>query len=174
MKKKSGFTLVELLVVLVIFGIIVMLASSISLKNKNRWDLRGVSRGITATFYEMKQRASRENLPCRISFSRNAYSTWSCNEVAGFRSWVKIKDIPIGTSDKLFVFQGAGYPDIAIDSKGMVYSTTNASPIVLVLNNIQTIELRSNIQGESFGDKFTISLYPYGGINVKATLSKTF
>jgi len=175
MKKQRGFSLVELMVGIVILGVIVMLATTISMKTRYRWDLRGVARGITATYYQLKQRASRENLPCRISFSQNKYTTWGCLEVAGVRSWEKIEDIQFGIAKKLYIFEGGGYPDIAIDSRGMVYSTNDNTPVSLTLGNIQNIELRCPevIDGDS-GDKFTISLYPYGGINVKAILSKPF
>jgi len=174
MKKKSGFTLIELLVILAFIGIVVVMASSISLKNKNRWDLRGASREIASTYYEMKQRASKENLPFRISFSGNSLSTWSCVETGGVRSWQKIKDIPIGTIDKVFIHEGAKYPDIAIDSRGMIYTTSDNTPIDLTLASIQIIELRSPLQGSDFGDKSLISFYPIGGIHVESVLAKQF
>jgi prepilin-type N-terminal cleavage/methylation domain-containing protein len=176
MDKQKGFTLIEILAVLMLIGIIVVAIGGFSTKNKNRWDLRGTSRIITASYYELKQRASRENLPCRISFTRNSYSTWSCNEDAGgVRSWVKIRDIPLGTSNMIYVYEGAGYPDIAIDSRGMIFKTDDTTPISLTLSGMQTIELRSPLNyGGSSGDKFLITLYPIGGIDVQSILSQSF
>jgi prepilin-type N-terminal cleavage/methylation domain-containing protein len=175
MKKEKGVSLVELLVVITLIGIIVIMIANLSSKGKNRWDLRGISREITATYYELKQRAARENLPCRMSFSRDAYTTWGCVEAAGVRSWVKLRDISIGTSYNVFIHEGGGFPDFAIDSRGMIYTTSDASPIVMTLAGIQTIELRSPMEGNPLaGDKFVISLYPIGGIHVESFLAQAF
>jgi prepilin-type N-terminal cleavage/methylation domain-containing protein len=61
LKKQRGFTMIELLVVLLIIGVIATLTVNISMRNRHRWALRNTAREITSIFYQAKQMASREN-----------------------------------------------------------------------------------------------------------------
>ena len=51
-KKQKGFSLIELLLVLVLIGTLVAMTVNFSLRNKDRWSLRDTARDITSTYYQ--------------------------------------------------------------------------------------------------------------------------
>ncbi len=162
MKKRKGFTIVELLVVVTIIGLLAFLALGYSMRSKDRWTLRDLSREFSSSFYEMRMRAARENSPCIIEFnSSNTFSTWFLDGAL----WRKLKDFPTGEKvtiqkNPVGVITPNGKPGFAINSSGFI-----VDPITRQIIGTQTVVLRVP-RGIGF-DSIVISIFPYGGMRVE-------
>lgn len=175
MKKKSGFTLVELLVVLALMSVIVVVASGINYNARHRWTMSDFARDITTSYQQLKQLAAKENLPCRMKFSAQGFAMYrSQRGVGGVLSWVAdpIRAIDLGSTSTVYVKNDT--LDLAIDSRGFVYQTDDASPPLFNMIGPLTLEVRNpHRKGGNFGDRALITFYPFGGLNVQKTLSIT-
>ena len=155
MKKRKGFTLVETLVVLTLMGIIAALSVGYSLRTKERWTLRGISREVTSSYYEMRARASRENSPCKIEFNTNSFSTFFHDGAA----WQRIEDYDIG--EKVTISKAPNLkPGFAVNSSGFIID-----PDTRMIVGAQVITLSLN-RGAGV-DRVIISIFPYGGLRVE-------
>jgi type II secretion system protein H len=154
-KKQKGFSVVELLLVLLVVGLLASMAINISVRGKYRWALRGMAREITSTFYQAKQLASRENSPTMLSFTSTSYSYSRRRSGA----WVQISSEKFG--DKITATKtptsSAGF---AISPSGFLLN-----PDTMGIYGLQTIVL-SAPHGSQF-DTITINIYPYGGVRVQ-------
>lgn len=152
---RKGFTVVELLVVLLLIGVMVSMSIGISMRTSHRWALRGTAREITSMFYQAKQLASRENSLVMLDFTDDEYILLQSRN----NLWQRLK--------------GGRYGEKIIVSKTPVSNTGFAiSPSGILLNpdtkaiyGMQTIEIKSP-HGASF-DIIRINIYPYGGIRVQ-------
>jgi len=173
MRKKSGFTLIELLVTLALIGVIVVVAATINYNSRHRWTLSDFARDITISYYQLKQLASRENMPCRMKFSPQGFEMYrSQRDVLGVLSWVAtpIRTIDLGSSSTVFVENDD--LDLAIDSRGYVYQTDDVCTQPFIMAGIQTLDVRNpHRRGGNFGDRVLITFYPFGGLNVQKTKS---
>ena len=94
MMDKSGFTLMEMMIVISIIGII----SAIAIPNIIAWlpeyRLRSVTRDIVSCFQETKMKAVKENAIAAIFFNvgGNEYTAWVDNGAGGGISGNLIKD----------------------------------------------------------------------------------
>lgn len=155
MKRRKGFTIVEMLVVLTLMGIIAALSIGYSMRSKERWTLRGISREVTSSYYEMRARASRENSPCKIEFSANSYSTFFHDGVA----WIRINQYDIG--EKVTISKAPNVkPGFAINASGFIID-----PDTRMIVGAQVITLSLN-RGVGV-DRVIISIFPYGGLRVE-------
>ena len=155
MKRKKGFTVIEMLVVLTLMGIIAALSIGYSLRQKERWTLRGISREVTSSFYEMRSRASRENSPCKIEFNTNSFSTFFHDGAA----WIRLNRYDIG--EKVTISKTPNFkPGFAINSSGFIID-----PDTRMIVGAQVITLSLN-RGAGI-DRIIISVFPYGGLRVE-------
>jgi prepilin-type N-terminal cleavage/methylation domain-containing protein len=155
MKKKKGFTIVETLVVLALMGIIAALSIGYSLRSKERWTLRGISREVTSSYYEMRARASRENSPCKIEFDANSFTTFFHDGLA----WIRLNRYDIG--EKVTISKVPNFkPGFAVNSSGFIIDPDTR---MIVGAQVITLSLR---RGAGI-DRVIISIYPYGGLRVE-------
>ena len=174
MKKKSWFTLVELLVVLALMSVIVVVASGINYNARHRWTMSDFARDITTSYQQLRQFAAKENFPCRMKFSAQGFAMYRSQRVDGVLEWVTqpIRAIDLGPTSTVFVENDT--LDLAIDSRGYVYQANDNDPIVGNMTGIQTLDVRNpHRKGGSFGDRALITFYPFGGLNVQKNLSIT-
>jgi type II secretion system protein H len=158
LKKQTGFTIIELLLVLAIMGVIVVMTVNIGMRNRHRWALRNTAREITSIFYQAKQLASRENSPVLVDFSADEYALYSRRAGA----WGKLKGEKYG--EKLTVNKTPNdFTGFAIAPSGYLIKPDN--PETPVIYGMQTIVV-SAPHGVLF-DTITINIYPYGGIRVQ-------
>ncbi len=152
---RKGFTVVELLVVLLLIGVMVSMSIGISRRTSQRWALRGTAREITSMFYQAKQLASRENSLVMLDFTTNEYvlsesqnNVWLRLKSGKYNEKVTVSKTPISHSG------------FAISPSGMLLH-----PDTKAIYGMQTIEIKSP-NGASF-DFIRINVYPYGGIRVQ-------
>ena len=152
---RKGFSVVEMLVVLLVAGLLASLAINMSLRGKYRWSLRGTAREVTSAFYQAKQLASRENSPTMLDFSSNGYSyyrrrsgAWQLIRSEQFNAKITASKTPNTTTG------------FAISPSGFLLR-----PDTMALYGMQTIVL-STPHNSQF-DTISINIYPYGGVRVQ-------
>lgn len=156
-KKKKGFSLIELLLVLVFIGFFMAMTLNFSVRNKDRWALRDITREITSVYYQAKQRASRENASVRLDINANGYTYY----------WIKDGDWEVVKNEsfpkKITAITTA---DFKISSMGFLLDPAIINNTIL---STQTIVLTA--PRGAYVDRMTITIYPYGGLNVKKEFS---
>jgi prepilin-type N-terminal cleavage/methylation domain-containing protein len=150
-KKQKGFSLIELLLVLILIGTMVAMTVNFSLRNKDRWSLRDTARIITSAYYQGKQRAARENSTVRINVQAKEYDYYRNN--AGLWELLKQEFFP----EKVTAVTTA---DFLIGPSGFILD-----PVSFKIAGAQTISL-SAPRGSDV-DSMTITIYPYGGLRVE-------
>lgn len=155
LSKQKGFSVVELLVVLLFMGIIVAMAVNLSYRNRNRWALRGTAREITTFFHQAKSQASKENSPIMLDFQNNEYSLYTRRSNA----WVLQRSMPFGANVTMNKVP-ADHTGFAITSSGFLIK-----PDTMNIWGMQTLTLEAP-RGADI-DRIVITIYPYGGIRVQ-------
>jgi prepilin-type N-terminal cleavage/methylation domain-containing protein len=153
--RQKGFTVVELLLVLLFIGLLAAMAVNISMQSRNRWALRNTAREITSIFYQAKQLASRESEAVMIDFTADEYvlNLWRSG------AWERYKSGKYG--EKVTVSK------TPTDSTGFAISPSGfiLNPDTKVIWGMQTIVLQApHPRGM---DSMTINIYPYGGVRVQ-------
>lgn len=149
--KKNGYSLIELLLVMVLMGTIFTMSVNFSIRNKDRWSLRDTAREITSTYYQAKQRATRENSSVRITVEEDGYAYY-WNDAG---DWKALRDETFATK-----IAATSTADFLINPSGFIID-----PDSFKIAGTQTITL-SAPRGDDV-DTMTITIYPYGGLRVE-------
>jgi type II secretory pathway pseudopilin PulG len=156
MKRKKGFSVIELMVVLLFFGAILAATLGYTLNNKDRRNLSSTAKEIVGEIYKIKQIAARENIIIRMTFTTDSYSyqyhdgvTWQPLDNKNARGGTARENVTIVSP-----------PDLAVNSRGMILR-----PATLQLHSQQDIEMTAPRGGGT--DRIIIHLYPYGGMEVE-------
>ncbi len=168
MKKKLGFTIVELLVVLLLLSILVFLSMSIGESVTSNSRITGLINNFLADFSAAKLLASTENRYVSITFSNDgrSYTIQKQTDVSDYTQWTLVKTVtPL--SDRPFFDVGA-VSDFAVNSTGMV----RALPIVINDNPINVslvfyIRKGPGTTSSPIAYQRTIQIFPYGGLKVE-------
>ncbi len=153
--RQKGFSVVELLIVLLIVGLVSAMTISLSYRNKNRWALRGTAREITTIFHQAKSQASRENSPVMLDFQNNAYSLYMRRN----NDWVLQRSMPFGS--KVTMTKAPADPTgFAINSSGFLIN-----PDTMSIWGMQTLTLQAPHGAQT--DEIVLTIYPYGGLRVR-------
>jgi len=152
-KKQKGFSVVEMLLVLLFVGLLATMAINISVRGRSRWALRGMAREVTSAFYQAKQLASRENSPTKLDFSDTGYSYYRRRSGA----WELIRSEKFGEKINRSSTSTTGF---AISPSGFLLN-----PSTMAISGMQTIELKA--PHGALVDTITINIYPYGGVRVQ-------
>lgn len=154
-KRQKGFSVVELLIVLLLVGLVSAMTISLSYRNKNRWALRGTAREITTIFHQAKSQASRENSPVMLDFQNNTYSLYMRRN----NNWVLQRSMPFGA--KVTMTKTPADPTgFAISSSGFIIN-----PDTMNIWGMQTLSLQAP-RGVQI-DEIVLIIYPYGGLRVR-------
>jgi type II secretion system protein H len=152
LKKQKGFSLIELLLVLLFMGLIAAMAINSTMRTRHRWALRNTAREITSMFYQARQQASRENAPVMLDFADGSYSL----HIRRSGVWEKLKSEFFG--EKVTVTKTpADTTGFAIAPSGFLLR-----PDTMAICGMQTLVVRAPHQSEF--DTITINIYPYGGV----------
>jgi len=168
MKNKSGFSVVELLVVLVILSVIVVLTLRVGESVTANSRITGLINNFLADCSSAKLLASTENRYVSITFSPDgrSYSLSKQTDVSDYNSWTPVKTVTPFT-DRGF-FDSAGVSDFAVNSTGEVRSLP-----ININNNPENVTLVFFIRkGRGGADEpivyqRTIRIFPYGGLKVE-------
>jgi Tfp pilus assembly protein FimT len=168
MRKKSGFSLVELMVILLVLGVIVVLTLRIGESVTANSRITGLINNFLADFSAAKLLASTENRYVAITFSADgrSYTLQKQTDVTNPAAWTLVKTVT-PFSDRSF-FDAGGVSDFAINSTGEV----RAVPLVANSNTINvTLSFYIRKGGGTASDpiayKRTIQIFPYGGLKVE-------
>ena len=168
MKKKSGFTVVELLIVLVLLGIMVVLTLRVGESVTANSRITGLINNFLADFSQAKLLASTENRYVAITFSNDgrSYSLQKQNDITDFTTWTNVKTVtPL--SEGAFFTVGA-FSDFAVNSTGMVRlvdSGGTVDPSSTPANVTLSFYIRKG--DGSIAYRRTIQIFPYGGLKVE-------
>ncbi len=153
--RRKGFTVIELLLVLLFIGVLAAMTVSIGMQSRNRWALRNTAREITSIFYQAKQLASRESEAVMIDFTADEYvlNLWRGGD------WERYRSGRFG--EKVTVSKTPDEPTgFAISPSGFIIN-----PDTNVIWGMQTIRLEAPHPNGI--DAMTINFYPYGGVRVQ-------
>jgi Tfp pilus assembly protein FimT len=164
MKKKSGFSVVELLIVLTFISILVFVSMRISDSVTANSRITGLINNFLADFSQAKLLAAAENRYVSIIFSPNgnSYTIQKQTDISDYATWTLVKTVrPF--NDKIFYNLG-DVSDFAINSTGEVRnmpinianSPTQVTLVFYVLNNRGAVDFTR-----------TIRIFPYGGLKVE-------
>lgn len=168
MRKKSGFSIVEMLVILAILSIIVVLTLRVGESVTSNSRITGLVNNFLADFSAAKLLASAENRYVSITFSANgrSYTLQKQTNVSSYVNWTLVKTVTPFT-DRPF-FDAAGVSDFAINSTGEV----RALPIVITDNPINVtlsfyIRKGRGAASDPIAYARTVRIFPYGGLKVE-------
>jgi prepilin-type N-terminal cleavage/methylation domain-containing protein len=153
LKKQKGFSLIELMLVLLLIGMMAAMTVNFSIHNRDRWAVRDTAREMTSTYYQAKQRAARENASIRFEVRSDGYAIYWNNAGAweAIKNEIYPKHITTGTP-----------ADFKINPMGFILDPGILNSTML---GTQTIVLTA--PRGAYVDSMTITIYPYGGLRVE-------
>ena len=168
MKKKSGFTVVELLIVLLLLGILVALTLGIGDSVTTNSRITGLINNFLADFSSAKLLASAENRYVAITFSNDgrSYTLQKQTDVSNYNNWTLVKTVT-PFSDRTF-FNTGTLSDFAINSTGEVRTlpiNINSNPVNVSL--VFYIRRGRGTSSDPIAYQRTIQIFPYGGLKVE-------
>jgi len=168
MKKKSGFTVIELLVVLLLLSVLVVLTLRVGDSVTANSRITGLINNFLADYSSAKLLASSEDRYVGITFSADgrSYTLQKQTDINDYTAWTEVKTVtPL--SDRPF-FNSADVSDFAINSVGAVRLlpidiNTNPDNVNLVFY----IRKGRGAPSDEIAYRRTIKIFPYGGLKVE-------
>ena len=171
--KNKGFTLVEMLIVIAIFGLIAVMVATISPAIAQRSRMNRATNELVSDLNMAKQLASTENRFVAVDFSTDGRS-YTIRKLKEFLFnpdpmkltdddiWVHVKTAKPLDGDQFF--NAAAMTDFAFNSTGetRLFDADNPDPTLITLS-IFIKKRRSN----DLEHTKQIKVYPYGGIRVE-------
>jgi Tfp pilus assembly protein FimT len=163
MRKKSGFTVVELLVTLLFLSIVIVMVAQIGPSVTANARFTGMMNNFQADYSAAKLLASAENRYVAVIFSTDghSYSIQKQTDILNFNNWTLVKTVTPFTDQ---VFNAGDLSSFAVNSTGEV----QAYPIPNPLGAPSNIELKFYIEvkGKKTYSR-TIKIFPYGGFKIE-------
>lgn len=168
MKKNRGFTLIEILITLLVFGILAVVSINVGLSSIKRASFNAAFNRFIADFYYTRQVAAQENRYAAIIFNNNGQSydivvqkNIQTPPTADVNTYVHNKTVfPMDGEE---FFDGSNATNFAFNSTGIV----RAFPVNI---NSTPIQVSLTFFKKSRGSKVfqkTIRVYPSGGIKIE-------
>jgi len=173
--KQKGFSVVELLIVLTVFGAVIVAVATVSPVIANKSKLNRVANELVSNLNLAKQMASMENCYVAVDFSDDgkSYTIRKQADVTSFdadptnlqneASWEKVKVVRPLYGDRFF--QSNEVKDFAFSPTGSVriFDLSNTEPTRVEL--LVYIKKKQSAGDIDLSKK--IKIYPYGGISVE-------
>jgi len=175
LKLTKGFSVVEMLVVILFVGILVTVSVRVGFRTDDRSKLKQSAREITNSIFRMKQHAVTNNTTVRLFFRNDQtyklyYHSTDPNDVGKFSPdrwpWMPVSENTLSDGDvgtQLLVkdepASSGNFPDFAINSRGMIID-----PNTMMLATAQEIRLEPRFSKTP--DYLTITVFPFGAIEV--------
>lgn len=172
MRKKSGFSIVELLVILLILGVIVVLTLRIGDNVTSNSRITGLVNNFLADFSSAKLLAATENCHVAITFSADghSYTLQKQTKAGDYVNWTLVKTVTPLSEGAFFDVGGVG--DFAVNSTGEV----RPYPLPIPPNPLGTptglslafyIRKGRGTASDAVAYNRTIRIFPYGGLKVE-------
>lgn len=171
--KNKGFTLVEMLIVIAIFGIVAVMVATISPAIAQRSRMNRATNELVSDLNMAKQLASTENRFVAIDFSDDgrSYIIWKRlkfsfeadpAKLTDADEWRRVKIAKPLDGDEFF--NSANMTDFAFSSTGetRIFDVDNPDPTKITL----TVFIKKR-QSNHLEHTRIIQVYPYGGIRVE-------
>lgn len=126
MPKHKGFTLLELLIVMLIIGIIISFAT-LAIGDKKQQVLRHEIKQLAALIQFTQQEAIFKNQDLAINFTENTYSFYVLSE----QRWQRLKQTPFRTR----VFPAGLEVDLIVEDDTIQLANTETEPQLLLLSS---------------------------------------
>jgi prepilin-type N-terminal cleavage/methylation domain-containing protein len=169
MHKKSGFTIMELLLVLVILGVLVALSLSVGDSVTSNSRITGLINNFLADYSAAKLLAASENRYVAITFANDgrSYTLQKQTDVSSYASWTHVKTV-VPFSDRSF-FASGEVSDFAINSTGEVRLLPLADPLPSPSSITLKFYIRkgAGVASDPYAYQRTIQIFPYGGLKVE-------
>lgn len=170
MRKKNGFTVVELMITLIVLGILVVMVMRIGENVTANSRITGLINNFLADYSQAKLLAASENRYVAITFSPDgrSYTLQKQTDIAESPpvTWTLVKTVT-PFSDRSF-FAGGGGVDFAINATGEVRPLPvdlAISPSGVTLSFF--IRKGQGLVSDAIAYNRTIQILPYGGLKVE-------
>lgn len=165
MRKKAGFSIVEMLVIVAVLGVLVIFTLRIGESVMSNSRITGLINNFLADYSSAKLLASTENRYVAIVFSNDggSYTIQKQTNISNNAIWTAVKTVT-PFSDRGF-FNNAQVSDFAINSMGEVRLLpidTSTPP-----DNVSLVFFIRTNKGDKVAYQRTIQIFPYGGLKVE-------
>ncbi len=168
MKKNRGFTLVEILITLIVFGLLAVLSINFGLSSIKRASFNAAFNRFIADFYYARQLAAKDNRYAAIIFNNTGTSydivvqkDIQTPPTADVNTYIVDKTVRPMNGEEFF--DGSKATDFAFNSTGIV----RAFPVDLNSDPIQfSLTFFKKDKGGKVYQK-TVRIYPSGGIKIE-------
>lgn len=170
MKKNKGFSLVELLVALLIFGIFVAVSIALGRNAIQRASIIKTVNNFLADFSYLKQSAARENRYFALEFNNlgTSYTIYKQRTIGDLDTMDEVKFVtPLDGTE---FFSSTDVQHFAVNSVGEVFAYDPTGSPRIDTSQVTGRQLLFAIRskgGEGMQYQRRITIYPSGGINVR-------
>jgi len=175
---KKGFSLIEVLIVLVVAGVILAMVMSLSRSWSIRSEFKGAVNQLIADINFAKQFAARENRYVAVRFDDNGkfYTIEKQQQINDFGNWTVVRPAMQGSTpasiesmplDGQRFFYESEVTDFAINSRGEVYEFSDLGTANQIAKTIQLRVIKESLDGTQVYYERNIQILPYGGIKVE-------
>lgn len=154
MQKQSGFTLVEVMVVVAIVGIVTGIAVAGYLSWKPGYVLRGAVSQVRGDLNRAKMRAVETRRQCRVTFTANSYTIEDGNRTMNSNQWGNVDANGIFTAGTVWrTYSLNDYPQVTllnITGSPVVFSprgTASLQSLRVNHPNAGSVDIAVNITG---------------------------
>ncbi len=162
-REELGITFLEILVVVLIFGVITLIAVNALGKSRVNWTLRGEVNRVVSLIYRAKATAARDERVVRIRFDNPDSVTryWLEEKNPGSNSYTQILKIPVEVPSQAKMYISPPYSEIYFypDGKIMVASGS-AAPIMDIVEIFVSLSTNTD-------HYIKIRLYPLGALETQ-------
>jgi len=166
---KRGFSLVELMVVLVIAGVLLMMSIGIADSVIRRSEFSGAITSLVADITQAKQIAARDNRYVAVIFNTDnrSYTLRVQENITSTTSWRDLRTVRALDGKVFFDSSSSTVKNFAVSSTGEVreYPLNLSAPPTQI--SLAFFIRKNEVDGSPRVYERTVRIFPYGGIKVE-------